>query len=49
MNIVYIKDFTTPLKADSSLKVDESVNEEDKFLAVDKNGHGTFVAGIIGS
>ena len=26
MNIVYIKDFTTPLKPDSSLKVDESVN-----------------------
>ena len=50
MNIVQVIDFTKETKQTDSLRM-QSTNtddEQDEFAA-DWNGHGTFVAGIIGS
>ena len=55
MNIVQIIDFTNDKTAEQSLKATqtgedlESEDDEEERIAVDENGHGTFVAGLIGS
>lgn len=43
MNIIKIVDFTKGLDSDLNYE------DEEEGIAVDENGHGTFVAGVIGS
>ena len=52
MNIVKIVDFTQEDADEAAAEIRENTmteSEEEASLAVDQNGHGTFVAGVIGS
>ena len=49
MNIVKIVDFTQDKRHESLRVHADSADSSDESIAVDENGHGTFVAGLIGS